>query len=45
MTDTAPPDYRFEPTPEGNQLLIPGTEQRRDKDGKAPKQPNLWDAP
>ena len=40
---TEPKPYHSEPTPLGDQLLIPGCETRRDKTGEAPQQPNLWD--
>lgn len=35
--------YSTELTHIGEQFLIPGCEQRRDRTGSAPRQPSLWD--
>lgn len=37
------PICSVELTPIGEQYVIPGCEQRRDKTGSAPRQPSLWD--
>lgn len=39
----APDAFRSEPTPVGDQLLIPGCEKRQNRDGSAPKQATLWE--